>query len=54
MDELKEIVKRIQINAETRQNLNDTADLIYKVKKDMTIAMDELDEEMKMLPKVSI
>jgi PAS domain S-box-containing protein len=54
MDELKEIVKRIQTNAETRQNLNDTADLIYKVKKDMAIAMDELDEEMKMLPKVSI
>ena len=54
MDELKEIVKRIQTNAETHQNLNDTADLIYKVKKDMTIAMDELDEEMKMLPKVSI
>lgn len=52
LEETKEMVKNIQINAETQQNLDETADLIAKVKRDVSIACEELEEELKSLPPV--
>ncbi|HNL06563.1 MAG TPA: Hpt domain-containing protein, partial [Chitinophagales bacterium] len=53
LEETKEMVKNIQINAETQQNLDETADLIAQVKRNVSIACEELEEELKSLPHIA-
>lgn len=54
IEPLKEVVKDIQHNAETQQNLHETADLIQQVKRNIAVAIEELEQEMTMLPNVGL